>query len=258
MKQFAQTAFFTSVVFLALSVSVTEVSWVYAQVMSSSNYSIERDSVNFGGAQGSSASYGVEDTLGEVGTGDSSSTNYRLRAGYQQMDAETFITMSAAADVTMSPTLGGLTGGSSNGSTATTIETNNSAGYELYIKASTSPAMQGNTQGDFIDNFTIGAPQFFFVAASTQALFGFTPEGLDVAPDYLDDGGGTCSTGSSETADRCWSGVPTTNELIATRASSNSPGGTVTTLKFRIALGSSTFTVEDTYTATATLTALTI
>jgi hypothetical protein len=45
-------------------------------MMSSTNYSIQADSVNFGGDHSTSASYVMEDTGGEVATGFSSSTNY--------------------------------------------------------------------------------------------------------------------------------------------------------------------------------------
>lgn len=259
MNSFVKNTSISTLVTIMVLLSVSGISAVSAAVMTSSSYSIQNDSINFGGAQGNSASYKVEDTFGEVGTGDSSSASYNLYAGYQQMDVVSDITMSAAADVTMSPTLGGITGGTSNGSSATTVTTSGSAGYALYIKASSSPAMQGNSQGDFIDNFTTGVagiPDFFFLVGSTQAVFGFTPEGTDVAAKYRDDGGGACNTGSSDTVDRCWNAVSTSNELIATRATSNSPAGTVTTIKFRIELGSSTFTVEDTYTATTTLTAV--
>ncbi len=57
----------------------------YAQsVMSSSHYRVQNDSVNFGGARSSSATYTAEDTAGEVATGYSNSSNYNNHAGYQQ------------------------------------------------------------------------------------------------------------------------------------------------------------------------------
>ena len=231
----------------------------FGAVMTSSSYSIQSDSVNFGGGQGNSASYRVEDTLGEIATGESESASYKIKAGYQQM-VTNYITMTAASDVTMSPALGGLTGGTSNGSTATTITTDNPAGYELYIKASSSPAMQGNTQGDSIPNHapSFGNPSLIITVLSTASAFGFTPEGVDVASKYLDDGDTCNSGGTDDTVDACWNGVPTTNELIAERTSANTPSGTPTTIKFRVVMGSSAFKIEDTYTATATLTAVSL
>lgn len=65
--------------FLSLSMSVGN---VYA--MSSNNYSVQIDSVNFGGGNSSSASYGLESTQGEVGAGDLTSASFKTKAGYQQ------------------------------------------------------------------------------------------------------------------------------------------------------------------------------
>lgn len=229
---------------------------VRGAVMSSTNYSVQSDSVNFGGVGSDSASYAVEDTLGEVATGDSSSTNYNLHAGYQQMQ-EVYLAMTTANDVTMSPSLGGLTGGTSNGSTTTTVTTDSPAGYELYLKASSSPAMQGNTQGDSIANYTptTSDPDFAFSVTTTDAEFGFTPEGTDIASKYKDDGA-SCNAGSNDTVDACWNAVLTSNELVSRRTSANHTAGTATVIKFRLTIGSSSFKAEDTYTATTTLTAL--
>jgi hypothetical protein len=238
-------------------VSSVAFSSVFAAVMTSTSYSIQSDSVNVGGMQSDSASYSVEDTLGEIATGDSESTNFKIKAGYQQMTSS-YIAITAASDVLMSPSLSGITGGTSNGSSAVTVTTDNPAGYGLYLKASSSPAMQGNANGGTIANYTRAAsePDFTFAVAASDAEFGFTPEGADVASEYLDNGTNTCSTGSTETTDSCWGAITTTNELIATRATGNHPSGTATTVKFRLTIGSSTIVLEDDYTATTTLTAV--
>lgn len=55
-----------------------------AQVMTSTTYRVQSDSVNFGGGLGLSASYKTESTFGEVATGFSESTNYRVSAGFLQ------------------------------------------------------------------------------------------------------------------------------------------------------------------------------
>lgn len=227
-----------------------------ADTMNSANYKIQRDSVNFGGGLNSSASYSSENTFGEVATGDSASTNYKLRAGYQQMP-EVYLAVTAAADVTMSPALGGVSGGTSNGSTALTVTTDDAAGYQLSIKASSSPALQGNTYGDAISDYTPAgaAPDFTFSVAANAAEFGFSPEGTDIAAKYKDDGV-SCNTGSGDTGSACWDALSTSNQVISSRSSANNPSGTVTTIRFRAALGSSHITVADTYTATTTLTAI--
>jgi len=114
---------------------------VYGYVMESSGYRIQSDSLNVGGLRSESASYIQESTVGEIATGVSDSTSYSLKAGYQQM-SEVFISMTAAADVTMSPDIGGITGGQSDGQTNVTVATDGAAGYELKIEAQTDPALQ--------------------------------------------------------------------------------------------------------------------
>lgn len=169
---------------------------------------------------------------------------------------DVYLALSAAADVTMDTSLGGLTGGTSNGQTAATVITDSAAGYALYIKASSSPALQGNTHGDSIDNYTpAGAnPDFAFSVAATAAEFGFSPEGTDIVQKYKDDTS-ACNTGSSDTANACWNALSTSNDQISGRTSANHPSGTATTIKFRVGIGVSQVTVADTYTATTTLTA---
>lgn len=60
---------------------------VHAQVMTSTTYKLQSDSVNFGGARSSSASYNSEDTIGEVSTGNITGTTYNASIGYQQSDS---------------------------------------------------------------------------------------------------------------------------------------------------------------------------
>lgn len=225
---------------------------VFSQAMQSSNYKIQFDSINTGGVFASSTSYSMEDTVGEVGTGESTSASYSLKAGYQQMN-ETFLSMTAASDVTMSPAIGGVSGGTSNGSAQTTVTTDSVAGYQLSIKASSSPALisGANTIADYTP---AGAdPDFTFTILSTASEFAFTPEGTDIAQKYKDNGS-SCNTGSGDTADKCWNNLSTSNYVIASRTSANHPSGTQTTIKFRVEVGSARTQPAGTYIATTTLT----
>ena len=57
--------------------------------MSSENYQIEKDSINFGGTDdGASANYNLDDTMGEIASGDSDSASYSFSAGYKTSDGE--------------------------------------------------------------------------------------------------------------------------------------------------------------------------
>jgi len=237
-----------SIIILSFSISV------HAEVMSSGNYKIESDSVNFGGVRSTSTSYAVEDTMGEIGTGQATSTNFILHAGYQQMH-DVYISVTPASNVMMTPPIGGVTGGTANGSTTFSVVTDNPAGYTATIKASGTPAMQSPLDS-IADYGPVGAdPDFAFSVAATATEFGFTVEGNDIDATFKDDGG-SCNTGLLDTPDACWTGLSTTEKSVASRISNNLPSGTQTTLKFRVTSGSSHVQTSGTYVATTTVTVL--
>ena len=225
----------------------------YAQVRSSASYQLQSDSINIGGGLGSSTSYQQESTISEVATGQSTSTNYQLRAGYQQMQ-EVYVSLSVTGDVTMSPDLPGLTGGTSNGSTTFTVITDSPAGYELTIEAENDPAMQSGIYT--IADYNAGAdPDYSFLTATNEAHLGYSPEGVDVVQRFLDDGG-SCNTGLLNTSLACWDGLTTTPVQFARGGGSNHPDGATTTVHFRVGVGSAAGVVAGVYTATTTVTAL--
>ncbi len=238
----------TAVLFLGLPIG-------NAQVRQSTNYRIESDSINFGGGLSSSTNYTLESTAGEVATGNSGSASYNLRAGYQQM-VTTFLSMSAAADVTMTPSIPGITGGVANGSTTVTVTTDSSAGYEITIASLDTPAMQKGS--DTIPDYAPlgGDPDFTFRTGASEAHFGYSPSGVDVAARFQDDGVSACGSGSSETDLACWDGLSTVAETIVQRTSANTPDGSTTTVNFRTWIGGGVVQTAGTYTATTTITAL--
>lgn len=225
-----------------------------AQVMSSPSYQLLSDSANAGGGYSSSSNYVQESTVGEVATGPSDSTSFNLRAGYQQMQ-EVFLSLSAPANITMSPSLPGLTGGTSNGSTTVTVLTDSPAGYQMTIEAESNPAMQRG-DGPTIDDY-VGAPDYTFTTGATDEHFGFTPTGVDVTDEFAPviAPGTSCGGGGDVEALVCWDGLSTTARVIAESASSNQPSGATTTLHFRVGIGGSASVLEGVYTATTTLTA---
>lgn len=241
--------------FFALS-TIYSANYVFSQVMTSGSYKIQSDSVNFGGNRATSASYVGEDTGGELATGISSSTNYVVGAGYQQMQ-NTYLSMTAASSVTLSPNIGGVSGGTSDGNTSFTVTTDNPAGYTVSIKASSSPAL--NFALDSFNDYsaTVASPDFAFSIPSTASAFAFTAEGTDIASGFKDNGA-SCGVGSSDTVDKCWAGLSTSNQTIVSRTSANNPSGTLTTLKFRAQSGSSHIQQAGTYTSTTTITAVSL
>ncbi len=226
-----------------------------AQVMTSSNFKIQSDSVNVGGGFSTSTSYELESTVGEVGTGNGSSTAYKLRAGYQQMQ-EVYLALTGAADVALSPAIPGVSGGTANGATTVTVTTDSLTGYTLTIVASTSPAMKYGAH-TIADYSPAGAnPDFTFTTAAADAHFGFTPEGVDIAPRYQDNGVATCGAGGQDTSLSCWDGLSTTPVTIATASGANHPDGATTTIRFRVGVGGAVVQPAGVYIATTTVTAL--
>lgn len=231
---------------------------ILAYVMSSDNYRIQSDSINVGGGLGTSGSYKEEDTIGEIGTGYSSGTNYLLSAGYQQSDIQVYIAMTAPDSATMTPSIRGMTGGTASTSADIYIITNNPVGYTLLIKASTSPAMRhiASSSIAFENYIKQGSdPDYDWSVTSTKGEFGYTPEGLDIV-DYFLDSGGQCNQGSgTDTPDACWDAVPSSDQTISQSATANEPAGATTTVKFRAESGSMNIQPSGTYRANIIMTA---
>lgn len=228
---------------------------VVAQVMSGSNYQIESDSINVGGVYSESSSFRLEDTTGEVATGPSESNNFQLLAGYQQMQTVT-ISLTQPDSVVMDPSIPGLAGGFSNGSTTLIATTDNLAGYELLLSAEADPAMQ-SAQSDTIADYvpSSGASDFTFTTASDDAHFGFSIESPHAAERFLNDSA-DCGTGSSNDPQTCWDGLSTTPAAAVRSSSSNHPSGTETTIHFRVGVGGNVSQPPGTYIATTTVTAV--
>lgn len=227
---------------------------IFAAVMQSTNWQIESDSINIGGTEdGASASYRMRDTAGEIATGSSLSASYRLDAGYRQMQ-EVYLALTSAADVSLSPSIGGITGGTSDGNASVTATTDSAGGYELSIVASSSPALVHDEGGASIADYAPGVvPSYTFSYAAHEAVFAYSPEGVDIATRFKNSGS-TCGSGSSDDVDKCWDGLSTSETIIASRTSSNHPSGTATTIKFKVGIGTGVNQTPGTYTATTTLT----
>ncbi len=235
-------------------------------VSTSTNYKIWGSDVNVGGDEyQTSTNYEMSDTIGGFTPGESASDNYKVKSGYQQMVASFSLSISSPSDVDMG-SIPGLTGGAATGEADWTVITDNPAGYSLSVKSSTSPALQGQSQGDSFADYTeaeSGTPDYSWSVADSTAEFGFTPESGHLVSKYKDNGS-ECGVGSSDTADKCWYHLLDSNENICNNYSANHPSGTVTTLKFKGELynadgipdNESGMLIEDSYQAAITVTAL--
>lgn len=225
--------------------------------MSSGTYRIPTDSINIGGQQSGSTTYKELDTIGEQGSGLSNSATYNLSAGFLASE-NVYLALTAAADITMSPAISGLTGGTGTGSTSWTATTDNPAGYTMTINATTNPAMQSGANS--FANYTPATsdPDYSWSIASTDSEFGFTPEGTDVYSRFKDNGSSACNTGVLDTVDKCWDSLTTSTKTIAQRASGNHPSGTLTTVKVQAESGTSHIQPNGNYSATIQITLLSL
>jgi hypothetical protein len=205
-----------------------------AYVASSTNYRLERDSINFGGGFSESGDYQLEDTFGEVGTGFATSSTFNLHAGYQQMDSG-FISISVPDNIALSPAINAATGGQSNGEGEWRVTTDNPAGYTLSVRAATSPAMRA-AEDNFSDYQSGLAVDYDWSLARSQSAFGFSVLGEDVAAQFKDNGS-TCNTGVNISENKCWAGFSTTENVVARNFSPNQPLGTITTIRLRAEIG---------------------
>jgi len=166
-------------------------------------------------------------------------------------------------NVTMTGAINGLTGGNATGTTQAVVQTNSATGYTMDITfGSSSPAMVGNVSGgigirDYAAS-TTGAT-FAFVA-STSAVFAYTISASntpDIAQAFKDNGTICGASGVSDAANACWRGPTTTSVRIISRTSAAADGAT-TTIQFRVNVPNNPAPAvnADTYTATATLTAV--
>jgi hypothetical protein len=175
--------------------------------------------------------------------------------------------VATAADVTMNTSIPGITGGTANGSTQVRVYTNDASGYTMTIAASSSPALQGNSQGGSIADYTpasANVPDYTHSVGANTGEFAYTVSASttsDLAQKFLDNGSDTCNTGSADTSGSatCWYGLSTTATSTINRLTETAASGATTTIFFRTQITSnpSPLIPEDTYVATTTLTATT-
>lgn len=249
-KKYKKVTNLTALVFFIFIVALN------VSAMSSSRYLISTDSINFAGSDGSTAgNFLLSDSLGELASGAASSSRYSISSGYRMLQTS-YIAISAGNDVVL-PEMSGMTAGQSLSSESWLVKTDNFAGYEMLVRSETSPALQSPDGGIFSDYEPAveGIPDYFFFVDPFDSVFAFSPEGQDVSSVYLDNGD-ICGVGNFETEDRCWDGFLSTEKVVAKRNSSNHPGGTLTTIKYKTGIGSNKIQDSGAYSATIVVTAV--
>lgn len=114
-------------------------------VMSSTNYYIYADSVDFGGGTGTSTSFGLQDTIGGFATGISTSTSYQVSAGYQASTVGTlsFELSGTSVDFGTLPTAGTV----ATANVSATVNTDSSSGYVLSVSGVNGTSLTAVSDG---------------------------------------------------------------------------------------------------------------
>jgi len=236
---------------------------VFAYVMQSPNYKMQSDSLNTGGGDNqNSANYLFKDTMGEFSSGPSASSNYNLKAGYRQMD-ETYITISSPGDVSLNPTIPGISGNAgapASGEAVWTVITDSPAGFNLKVRASTDPAMKLDDTYYFDDYGPVaaGSPDYDWTSPGAgNAEFGFTVEpetASDTVKLFTDNGADSCDTGGFNNLNTCWFDFNGSNDINTIyRPNRTDSDGELEKLKFRVE-SNAKFLKEGYYDATIIVT----
>lgn len=211
---------------------------VFAYVMSSGDYQIQSDdALTPTGGIGTSANYIFSDTMGQVSSGISDSSLYKIKAGFQHMQ-DVSLSVSSPGDTTLTPNIPGISGGTANADTHWTVQTDGSAGFDMKLNASTIPAMKLPPDGTYYFDDYPTTPTYNWDIGLNAAKLGFTvvPATANDIVLALADNDSICGAGSN--VGNCWSGFNGTtpipiihrtirtdvtgeNELVAFQAQSN-------------------------------------
>ncbi len=175
-------------------------------------------------------------------------------------------------DVVMAGSINGITGGQATGTSQFVVQTNNAAGYQVeidFFDNSTPNAMLGDTNAsEAIRNYDgdIAGPEPSrgYVASTTAAQFAYTVSSVVAADTDLSffhpAGAGTCGeVGANTQADVCWKAPDTAAFTIVERGAPAITGATSTvTFNVTVPNGATPVPEADTYTATATLSLITL
>lgn len=228
-----------------------------AYVAESSNYRLEKDSINFAGTDfSSSTNYSLSDTLGEIASGDSDNLVDYVKAGFRSAGADSSLTISPPDDQSLGPVINGISGGSVGKTVRWTVVTENPGGYAFYVKASAAPALtSGSNYFSDYTPATAGVPDYEWSLASTASEFGFSVTGTDTISLFKNDGS-VCNQGENITSQTCWLNFSATDRLIASRNSSTGSAGSTVSLYMKAEVGTAKIQEQGSYSAEITATIL--
>ncbi len=118
---------------------------VVLAAMSSTNYYIYADSIDFGGGVGTSTSYNLQDSLGGYSVGISTSTSYQVRAGYQAAEIGRLSLTLDGSNIDFGTLSSAGVVASSN--IVAVVDTNSVTGYTLSVSGVSGSSLTAVTDG---------------------------------------------------------------------------------------------------------------
>ncbi|EKD43654.1 MAG: hypothetical protein ACD_72C00190G0004 [uncultured bacterium] len=113
--------------------------------MSSTNYFIYADTVDFGGGVGTSTNYNLQESLGGYAGGISTSTNYQISAGFQIVEVG-ILSLNLDSNSMNFGTLS-TAGAVATGNINATVDTNSATGYVLSISSVNGSSLTAVSDG---------------------------------------------------------------------------------------------------------------
>jgi len=219
--------------------------------MSSSSYTISSDVIGSFGQASSSASYTLNDTGGEVGTGINSSTNYELNAGFWNTAIGYNIAVSCPNSLVMNEITGTGQSDLSGNDIICNVVTDNPTGYALELSAQTSYMDSGTDTIAAYSPAVADTPETWSIVTTTSewgAHLGSTSTTVN-----------TTTWGASDTyADGKWLNVPVDGVTFAQRNTPTSLSGDNEVVWFGAEVGQSKLQPSGTYTVDVTVTVVTL
>ncbi|MDD3006933.1 MAG: hypothetical protein PHX30_05155 [Candidatus Pacebacteria bacterium] len=168
------------------------------------------------------------------------------------------ITISSPANVNLTGTIYGMTGGTGDGSTTWNVKTSDTSGFGMSLKANTANCLAKG--GEHFNDYSVTTPHSYNWTAPAVSGFGFTvePESTsDTVAAFLDNGSSTCGSGAVNGTSTCWSGFNGTTDIsVISRSTQTDAGGEDELVRFKSQLITGNFLSEGNYVATITATAV--
>lgn len=171
-----------------------------------------------------------------------------------------------ASNVVMAPSIGGLTGGTSNGGTQFAIVSSNSTGYTVTAQSGTADGrMVGNASStNSIPGYVTsiaGVPDYNFTVPLNSARFGYAISASstgDIVPNFKWTGATCGGAGTNSDITHCWIAATSTTYTVINRSTPTGSSPATSTIAFRAQINAnpSPMIPNDTYTSTTTLTAV--